>query len=111
MQALDLVGPMDAFSAVRLADGKARRKPGYEVLTIGFDAKPVPAESGLLLTPQFEQGPWGPGSVHVTTSGPMKADLRFDDRDGHHWQGTITVEAVPADSHQFVVRIATARAG
>jgi hypothetical protein len=37
--------------------------------------------------------------------------LRFDDRDGHHWQGTITVEAVPADSHQFVVRIATARAG
>jgi hypothetical protein len=58
-----------------------------------------------------EQGPWGPGSVHVTSSGPMKADLRFDDRDGHHWQGTITVEAVPADSHQFVVRIATARAG
>jgi putative intracellular protease/amidase len=58
-----------------------------------------------------EQGPWGPGSVHVTSSGPMKADLRFDDRDGHHWQGTITVEAVPADSHRFVVRIATARAG
>jgi putative intracellular protease/amidase len=58
-----------------------------------------------------EQGPWGPGSAHVTSSGPMKADLRFDDRDGHHWHGTITVEAVPADSHQFVVRIATARAG
>jgi transcriptional regulator GlxA family with amidase domain len=53
MQALDLVGPMDAFSAVTLADGKGRRRPGYEVLTIGFDAKPVPAESGLLLTPQF----------------------------------------------------------
>ena len=55
--------------------------------------------------------PWGPGSVHLTSSGPMKADLRFDDRDGHHRQGTITVEAVPADSHQFIVRIATARAG
>jgi hypothetical protein len=27
-----------------------------------------------------------------------KADLRFGDRDGHHWQGAITVEAVPADS-------------
>jgi transcriptional regulator GlxA family with amidase domain len=53
MQTLDLVGPMDAFSAVTLADGKGRRRPGYKVLTIGFDAKPVPAESGLLLTPQF----------------------------------------------------------
>src|SRR5882724_9429166 len=53
MQALDLVGPMDAFSAVTLADGKGRRRSGYEVLTIGFDAQPVAAESGLLLTPQF----------------------------------------------------------
>ena len=26
MQALDLVGPMDAFSAVTLADGKGRRR-------------------------------------------------------------------------------------
>ena len=56
-----------------------------------------------------QEGPWGPGSVHITSSGSMKADLRFDDRDGHHWQGTITVEPVPTDSHQFVVRIATAR--
>jgi transcriptional regulator GlxA family with amidase domain len=53
MQALDLVGPMDAFAAVTLADGKGRRRPGYEVLTIGFESKAVPAESGLLLTPQF----------------------------------------------------------
>jgi putative intracellular protease/amidase len=56
-----------------------------------------------------QEGPWSPGSVHITSSGSMKADLRFDDRDGHHWQGTITVEPVPTDSHQFVVRIATAR--
>jgi hypothetical protein len=56
-----------------------------------------------------DERPWGPGSVHVTSSGPMQADLRFDDRDGHRWQGTITVETVPNDSHQFVVRIATAR--
>src|ERR1700722_1203699 len=53
MQALDLVGPMDAFAAVTLADGKGRRRPGYEVLTIGFDSQAVPAESGLLLAPQF----------------------------------------------------------
>ena len=53
MQALDLAGPMDAFAAVSLADGKDRRRPGYELLTIGFESKAVPAESGLLLTPQF----------------------------------------------------------
>jgi transcriptional regulator GlxA family with amidase domain len=53
MQALDLVGPMDAFAAVTLADGNGRRRPGYEVLTIGFGSKAVPAESGLLITPQF----------------------------------------------------------
>jgi hypothetical protein len=32
MQALDLVGPMDALSAVMVADGKGRHRPGYEVL-------------------------------------------------------------------------------
>lgn len=53
MQALDLVGPMDAFAAVTLVDGTGQRRPGYEVLTIGLDAKAVLAESGLLLKPQF----------------------------------------------------------
>jgi transcriptional regulator GlxA family with amidase domain len=53
MQALDLVGPMDAFAAVTLTDGKGRRRQGYEVVTIGFGSKTVATESGLLLTPQF----------------------------------------------------------
>jgi hypothetical protein len=43
-------------------------------------------------------------------AGPLKADLHFDDRDGHHWRGTLVLEAVPSDAQQFVVRIATARA-
>jgi transcriptional regulator GlxA family with amidase domain len=53
MQALDLVGPMDAFAAVMLAHGKGQQRPGYEAITIGFDSKAVAAESGLLLKPQF----------------------------------------------------------
>ena len=53
MQALDLAGPMDAFAAVSLADAKGRRRPGYELFTIGFESRPVAAESGLTLTPQF----------------------------------------------------------
>jgi putative intracellular protease/amidase len=55
-------------------------------------------------------GPWSPGSFHMESSGPLKAALRFNDRDGHHWQGALTVEPIAADTHQFVVRIVTARA-
>jgi putative intracellular protease/amidase len=55
-------------------------------------------------------GPWSPGSFHMESSGPLKAALRFDDRDGHHWQGTLTVEPVAADVHQIVLRVVTARA-
>jgi putative intracellular protease/amidase len=58
-----------------------------------------------------EDGPWGPGSFHVNSSGPLKADLQFDDRDGHHWHGTLTLESVPSDAHQYIVRIATTRVG
>jgi putative intracellular protease/amidase len=58
-----------------------------------------------------EDGPWGPGTFHVTSSGPLMADLHFDDRDGHHWLGTLTLEAVPSDAQRFIVRIATIRAG
>jgi putative intracellular protease/amidase len=55
-------------------------------------------------------GPWSPGSFHMESSGPLEAALRFDDREGHHWQGAFTVEPIAADAHQFVVRIVTARA-
>jgi len=53
MQALDLAGPMDAFDAATVADAKGRSHPGYELVTIGLEAQAMPAESGLLLQPQF----------------------------------------------------------
>jgi putative intracellular protease/amidase len=55
-------------------------------------------------------GTWSPGSFHLTSSGPLKAGVSFDDRDGHHWQGALTVEPAAADAHQFLVRLVTARA-
>jgi putative intracellular protease/amidase len=58
-----------------------------------------------------EDGPWGPGSFQLISSGPLKASLQFDDREGHHWLGTLALEAASSDGQQFVVRIATARAG
>jgi putative intracellular protease/amidase len=55
-------------------------------------------------------GTWSPGSFHMTSSGPLKASVRFDDRDGHHWQGALSVEPIATDAHQFLVRFVTARA-
>ena len=55
-------------------------------------------------------GPWSPGSFHMESSGPLKAVLRFNDRDGHHWQGALTVEPIPADAHQILLRVVTVRA-
>jgi putative intracellular protease/amidase len=55
-------------------------------------------------------GTWSPGSFHMASSGPLKASLRFDDRDGHHWQGALSVEPIATDAHQFLVRFVTARA-
>lgn len=48
--ALDLVGPMEAFTCVQLDHALGKRK-GYELVVIGLDLKPVTAESGLVLQP------------------------------------------------------------
>ena len=55
-------------------------------------------------------GLWSPGSFHMASSGPLKAGLSFDDQDGHHWQGALTVEPTAGDAQQFLVRLVTARA-
>lgn len=51
VMALDLVGPIDAFSSavVEEADGGAR--PGYEILVIGLTPKPFVSESGIIFQP------------------------------------------------------------
>lgn len=58
-----------------------------------------------------ENGRWQPGSFHATSVGPLKSNLRLSDREGHDWSGTLTVEAIPSDPHEFIVRIATVRIG
>jgi hypothetical protein len=54
-------------------------------------------------------GLWSPGSFRMASTGPLNAGLSFDDQDGHHWQGALTVEPTE-DTHQFLVRLVTARA-
>ena len=56
-------------------------------------------------------GAWAPGSFRAEPAGPLATDIRFDDREGHHWKGVLEVEPVADDPHQIAVRIAIDRAG
>lgn len=53
VQALDVAGPMDAFAAATVDDGRRRQNPGYEIFPLGLSTKPVRAECGLFLKPQY----------------------------------------------------------
>lgn len=51
VQALDIVGPADAFSIALIEDEDGRLQPCYEVLLVGLTRKVFRAESGLLFQP------------------------------------------------------------
>jgi putative intracellular protease/amidase len=55
-------------------------------------------------------GSWKAGSFHLAPAGAQKANLSFEDQEGHRWQGALTLEPAAADPHQYVVRLTTARA-
>ena len=59
VQALDVAGPMDAFTAASLVDETGKSVPAYEVFTVASSRGTRPAESGLLFKPQhtFETCP------------------------------------------------------
>jgi transcriptional regulator GlxA family with amidase domain len=49
--ALDVVGPMDAFTTARIENGQGEPRICYEPITIGITGKEITAESGLMLRP------------------------------------------------------------
>lgn len=51
VQALDVVGPTDAFAAAASAAGSDSRVPPYEVFTVASSGKVVVSESGIALKP------------------------------------------------------------
>jgi transcriptional regulator GlxA family with amidase domain len=51
VQALDVVGPTDAFAAAASAAGDGSRVPAYEVFTVAASSKVVVSESGVALKP------------------------------------------------------------
>jgi putative intracellular protease/amidase len=57
-----------------------------------------------------EGGPWVPNSFAIEPAGPLTANLKFDDRDGQHWRGVLTVAREP-EAGELSWRFAIERAG
>src|SRR5215471_14448155 len=51
VMALDLVGPIDAFTSAATIGPDGQRRPCYEVVIIGLDDKPFATESGIRMVP------------------------------------------------------------
>lgn len=108
-----LVPSIDRTIGESIAGRRKGDKDHWERLT-WFKTKLSAPEFLSMVQAAYEKayaadGLWSPGSFHMAASGPLKAGLSFNDQDGHHWQGALTVEPT-ADAQQFLVRLVTARA-
>src|SRR5438874_2209584 len=54
VQALDLIGPSDAFSIATVRDETGATRPCYEVVVLGLSSKCFCAESGVLFQPHTQ---------------------------------------------------------
>src|SRR5258706_2948733 len=51
LMALDLVGPIDAFTSAFIDDGTGKLASCYEVVIIGLSGRPFTSESGVVFKP------------------------------------------------------------
>jgi transcriptional regulator GlxA family with amidase domain len=56
VQALDIIGPSDAFTIAEIESDNGQRRPCYEVTIVGITNKPFRAESGVSFQPHTTLG-------------------------------------------------------
>ena len=56
VQALDIIGPSDAFTIAEIEGDNGQRRPCYEVIIVGITNKPFRAESGVSFQPHTTLG-------------------------------------------------------
>jgi len=56
VQALDIIGPSDAFTIADIETDNGQRRPCYEVIIVGITNKPFRAESGVSFQPHTTLG-------------------------------------------------------
>src|SRR5438477_12005394 len=52
VQALDIIGPSDAFTIAEIESDNGQRRRCYEVIIVGITNRPFRAESGIYFQPQ-----------------------------------------------------------
>ena len=89
------------FQAGKVSDPLDYRNNGNKdhwERTVWYLTSKTPVEIFVLLKRALEQeyasdyGAWMPGSFKLQTTGPLTANIQFDERDGQHWHGTLAVE-------------------
>ena len=79
VQALDLIGPADAFSIPEIETGQAKRQPGYEVVLIAASAKPFRSEAGIYFQPQTTLRNAPPLDTLIIPGGKGSRELRISE--------------------------------
>ena len=83
LQPLDLAGPLDVFGSASHHAGMARA--AYSVHTIGLSRKPVRAENGLSLMPDFALSSAPPLDTLIIPGGAGSRHALSDDTQLHRW--------------------------
>jgi hypothetical protein len=85
--------------------------------TVWYSTSLSPVELFAKLKTAYESaysrdgGPWTPKSFRTEPTGRLTASMRFDDREGRHWKGTLSLDPVEGEANQVVIRIAVDRVG
>ena len=77
VQALDVAGPMDAFSEAVATSGSGRRVSAYQVFTVAASRSVVLAQSGLAFKPQYTFDSCPPLDTLVIPGGATLRDARL----------------------------------
>jgi len=83
--------------------------------TAWYSTKLSPTELFAKLEAAYENaysidgGPWAPKSFRANSAGPLATNMEFDDREGHHWKGVLSVESVEGEAHQAAIRVTVNR--
>ena len=79
VQALDLMGPADAFSIPEIETEPGKRHRGYEVILIAASEKPFRSEAGIRFQPQTTFGNAPPLDTLIIPGGKGSRDLRISE--------------------------------
>lgn len=79
VQALDLMGPADAFSIPRIETDRGNRHGGYEVVLIAASMKPFRSEAGICFQPQTTLRNAPPLDTLIIPGGKGSRDLRISE--------------------------------